>query len=166
MGKIPVITDTRQLIRQIQGWQRGMKEVVKRVPEPEVPWNFSAVSKQGGNQLSWAVVDSADGYVIDWNLTGDFETGFTSISIGDSGAADYFDTVATQGGTAPAKRYYRLYATAGTALQPHSVKGNFTAVISATAIAPNDTATASVTTQDNSTNDNSQKWDSGRYLEF
>lgn len=153
--RIPVITTEEGLLERLNQWQRELKGLSKKVFTPKIPWNFTVVSKQGGNQLSWAEVDEGDGYIIEYSTSEDFTSPVT-ILIADKTQTQYFDQVATSGGVAPARRCYRMYATAGSDVKPQSVKGNYTQIVCATAIAPNDTVTASTTVADNGTSDSDQ----------
>lgn len=140
----------------IEEWRQSLKQTVKNVSTPKVPWNFTVSSKQGGNYLSWQIVVGADGYIVEISSTGDFSTGVDAKQLPGNENISYFDTVPTSGGATPSIRYYRVRATAGTVNRPQSVQGIATVVISSVAIAPNDNATASTTTRDINTTDGTQ----------
>jgi hypothetical protein len=156
MAKIPVFHDFRQLNEYLNRSQRALKPILKRVRTPGIPFNFRATSQQGGNKLEWAAADGADGYVIEWASTENFEAGFSAIPLRDQDQLEYFDSVPTSGGAAPARRCYRMYSTAGTTHNPHSIKGEYTQTLCSDAIAPDDTVTAEVSNQDDSTDDEYQ----------
>lgn len=143
---IPVISTIPALAQ----WQAGLRQTLKTAIAPPVVANFSVASKQGGNYLTWAVMKAADGYQVEISSAGDFSTLLTSIQLPGNSSTAYFDTVPTSAGGAPAIRYYRVRATAGTTKAPQSVLGKPTSVLSSTAIAPNDTVTASTSKVDTS----------------
>jgi len=149
---IPVLTS----FPGIEEWRQSLKQTVKTVATPKVPWNFAVANKQGGNYLTWQLVEGADGYIVEISTTGDFSTGVDAKQLPGNENISYFDTVPTSGGAAPPIRYYRVRATAGTVNQPQSVQGIATGVISSTAIAPNDNVTTSTTTRDITTTDGTQ----------
>jgi hypothetical protein len=153
---LPTISNTGLLIQFLQQWQKQINKLGLNIITPQIPWNFKVESKQGGNQLSWNKVPVGDGYEVLMSNTGDFSTGANIITIPNVSFTSYFDPVSTSGGATPAIRYYQVRATNGTPAQPHVVKGNPTQALSSTAIAPNDTATASTSSIDTSTNDDSQ----------
>src|SRR6185312_3094618 len=152
MPAIPVLSDYPGLIQ----WQQGLRNNVKSVTTPKIPWNFMVQNKQGGNYLTWQLVAGADGYIVDVSTKWEFSTGVTSVTLKWNNNTAYFDNVPTAQGVAPALRYYRVRATAGTVSQPQSVQGLNTGVISSKAIAPNDTTTTSTTGFDTTTNDITQ----------
>lgn len=146
---IPVISTIPQLIQ----WQQNLKQnLIVPLPAP-VPANFTVKSQQGGNYLSWTQMKGADGYEIDKSVTGDFATVLQTISITGGQNVAFFDPIQTASGATPTKYYYRIRSTAGTSTQPQISKGKSSAVISATAIAPNDTVTAPATIIDTSNYD-------------
>ena len=160
---IPTISS----LPELQQWRRALKGTIKKVAAPGIPRNFSVVSKQGGNYLTWAVTSGADGYEVDISTTGDFSTGITTVSLNSPDQVAYFDSVPTSGGAAPALRYYRVRATSGTITEPHSVKGGNSGVLSSTAIAPNDTTTTSTTGTDQYTSDEANAGSGrGKYYTF
>jgi len=140
----------------VEEWRQSLKQTVKTVATPKVPWNFVVSNKQGGNYLTWQIVEGADGYIVEISTTGDFSTGIDAKQLPGNENISYFDTVPTSGGATPPIRYYRVRATAGTVNQPQSVQGIATGVISSTALAPNDNVTGSTTTRDITTNDGIQ----------
>jgi hypothetical protein len=160
---IPTISSLPELAQ----WRHALKNSIKSVAAPMIPWNFQVTSKQGGNFLTWTSVKGADGYEVDVSTTGDFSTNITTIPLRSSVQTSYFDSVPTAQGGAPATRWYQVRATSGTVSQPHSVKGLNSGVISSNAIAPNDTTTASTTGSDGTTNDGGQsRTRGGRYFQF
>lgn len=134
-------------------WRKALNDRITTVLTPKVPWNFKVSNKQGGNYLTWDVVKGADGYIVSISLTGDFSTGVDEHKLPGNQAISFFDSAPTSGGAAPAIRYYTVTATAGTVSNPQSVRGIASGVISSTAIAPNDTVTASATKLDTTTTD-------------
>lgn len=148
---LPTITDASQLPQYLKVWQTELAPLLKKALVPRIPWNFAITSKQGGNYATWQGVAEADGYILDISTTGDFSTGAITVPLLGQNNTAYFDNVPTAGGAAPAIRYYRVRATAGTTANPQSVSGRPSQVISSTAIAPNDTVTASTTTRDTTT---------------
>ena len=152
----PTIDNTGLLIQYLQQWQTTLNKLNLNIQTPQIPWNFQVKSQQGGNQLSWGKVPVGDGYEVLISNNGDFSTGITIATIPNVSMTSYFDPVSTANGATPAKRYYQLRATNGTAQQPHTVKGNVTGTLSSTAIAPNDTTTSPVVNQDTSTSDSTQ----------
>lgn len=152
---IPVITDIPGLVQ----WRNAVTPALAGIQTPKIPWNFTVSNKQGGNYLTWQPVKGADGYIVDISTTGDFTVGaagVTSETLKGNANVAYFDSVPTSGGTAPGKRYYRVKATSGTTTKPQVMVGNPTAVLSSTAIAPNDTTTVSTTSRDTTTTDQKQ----------
>jgi len=146
---IPTITTIPGLAQ----WQAGLRQTLFSPTSPPIPANFAVASKQGGNYLTWSAVKGADGYQVEISSTGDFSVLLTAHLLPGNNANAHFDTVPTSTGTAPTVRYYRVRATAGTVKNPQNVLGKPTSVLSSTAIAPNDTATASVTGTDLSNRD-------------
>jgi len=144
---------TISTIPQLAQWQAGLRANIMRVLAPPVPANLSVTSKQGGNYVTWSTVKGADGFELDVSENGDMSNVLSTVALPSSQNTAYFDTVPVQGGSTPKTRYYRVRATAGTVQNPHNVKGVSSSVVSSTAIAPNDTVTASVTTTDNSNRD-------------
>jgi hypothetical protein len=149
---IPIIN----IVPGLTQWRQVLNKSVKSVPSPKVPWNFQVANKQGGNYLTWQTVSGADGYIVEISTNGDFSTGVDAKQLPGNNNISYFDTVPTSSGASPAIRYYRVRATAGTTNQPQSVQGNASGAISSTAIAPNDSTTASTTTTDTTTTDGIQ----------
>lgn len=146
---IPVLT----ALPGIEEWRQALNKRLKVPLTPKVPWNFKVSNKQGGNYLTWDTVKGADGYIVSISLTGDFSTGVDEHKLPGNQAVSFFDSVPTSGGAAPAARFYTVRATSGTVSNPQSVQGLSTGVVSSTALAPNDTTTASTTSLDNTTND-------------
>lgn len=140
----------------MEQYRQVLNEALKSPAVPKVPWNFTVVSRQGGNYLTWQQVAGADGYIVSVSLNGDFSTKITAVPLMGAQNTAYFDTVPTSGGAAPAKRYYKVNATSGTATLPQSVQGIATGVVSSTAIAPNDTTTAPTSKSDTTTTDSRQ----------
>lgn len=136
-------------------WRKALKPVVKNIRTPSIPWNFTATNKRGGNLLSWNPVSGSDGYEVLRSDTADFSSGTTSITVDNGTQSQFFDAIAIQGVTLPTK-YYKLRATAGSVSSPHSVKGIYTGIVASTPIDPSDTATASTSTVDTSTTDDTQ----------
>jgi hypothetical protein len=143
-------------ISGLEQWRQQLKLSAPIPSTPKIPWNFTVVTKQGGNYLTWQTVNGADGYIVDVSLNGDFSTGVTSVTLMGNANTAYFDSVPTAKGLPPPIRYYRVRATAGTSTNPQSVEGLNTSVLSAHAIAPNDTVTNSVSVTDSGTSDSSQ----------
>lgn len=141
---IPVISNIPQLAQ----WQSALRQTLKIPTAPSIPANLAAASKQGGNYLTWSAVTGADGYQIEVSENGDFATVLNTVLLPGQQSTAFFDTVPTSAGAAPATRYYRVRATAGTVRSPQTVKGRTSSTVSSTAIAPNDTVTASTTTRD------------------
>lgn len=160
---LPVITDQSQLVPMLNNWNKQLSSLAKKPPAPRVPWNFSVVNKQGGNYLTWQGVKEADGYMVDISTNGDFSTGVQTVPLLGQTNTAYFDNVPTSGGATPALRYYRVRATAGTSSNPQAVSGKATQVISSTAIAPNDTVTASTTKLDTTTTQGTSAGGRGSY---
>ncbi len=98
-------------------------------------------------------MSDADGYEVQVSEDGNFATVLNVVGIATQKSTTYFDTVPVANGGTPAKRFYRVNSTAGTDNQRHSVRGKPSATVSATAIAPNDIATAPATTTDTSNYD-------------
>lgn len=165
---MPKSIPTISSIPELQQWRQAVKSSLVKIPVPKIPWNFSVVSKQGGNYLSWQVVKGADGYIVDVSPTGDFSsaTVFSSVKLRGNQNITYFHTVPTVQGAAPVKQFYRVRATSGSTQQPQAVEGLNSGVISSTAIAPNDTTTASSTGRDNATTDKTQAQTSSRYKTY
>jgi hypothetical protein len=160
---IPTITT----IPGLSQWQAGLRQTLFSPTSPPIPANFAVASKQGGNYLTWATVKGADGYRVQVSTDGNFATILTAFLLPGNTATAYFDTVPTATGTAPAVRYYRVAATAGTVKNPQSTVGKPTSVLSSTAIAPNDTATASVAASDLSNRDAlNAKSGNGNYIDL
>lgn len=141
---IPTISNIPQLAQ----WQTGLRANLKIPTSPPVPANLTISSKQGGNYLTWSKMKGADGYELDVSTDGNFATVLTTISLTGSQNIAYFDSVPTNGGATPAKRYYRLRCTAGTVARPQITKGKNSSVVSATAISPDDKVTVSSTSRD------------------
>lgn len=160
---IPVITTAPGLAQ----WQAGLRQTLLSPVSPPIPANFVVASKQGGNYLTWSAVKGADGYQVEVSSAGDFSTILTAHLLPGNAATAHFDTVPTSSGVAPAIRYYRVKATAGTIKNPQSITGKPTSVLSSTAISPNDTATASVTGRDVSDRDKlNVKSGNGNYFDL
>jgi len=160
---IPTIT----AIPGLAQWQAGLRQTLFSPTSPPIPANFAVASKQGGNYLTWSAVKGADGYQVQVSANGDFATILTAYLLPGNNANAYFDTVPTAAGAAPTIRYYRVAATAGTVKNPQSVLGKPTSVLSSTAIAPNDTVTASVTGRDLSNRDSlNAKSGNGNYIDL
>lgn len=147
---IPVISSIPQLLQ----WQAGLRATLKVPAATPVPANFAIASKQGGNYLTWAQINGADGYEVEISTDGNFETVLQRVLLPGVTATAYFDTVPTDSGTTPTKRYYRVRSTSGTKKAPQSVFGRPTSVLGSTAIAPNDNVTASTSAVDASNRDN------------
>lgn len=143
---IPIITNIPQLAQ----WQSALRQTLIAPVAPPIPANFTVASKQGGNYLQWAAVKGADGYVVEVSSNGDFSVLLTAHKLPGNDAVTHFDAVPTSSGAAPSARYYRVRGTSGTQKNPQSVVGRPTAVLTATAIAPNDAATASTSIRDTS----------------
>lgn len=146
---IPVISNIPQLAQ----WQAGLRGTLKSPNAPKVVANFNVVSKQGGNYLSWAQSKEADGYIVEISENGDFAVTLSKVQLPGNDATTYFDTVPTANGATPVKRFYRVRATSGTIKLPQTVFGKPTAVLSSTAISPDDTVTAPTTVLDTSDRD-------------
>lgn len=161
---IPVIST----LPELQLWRASLKNTLRKVAAPTIPWNFQGVTKQGGNYLTWTPVKGADGYEIDIATSADFSALIQLKTFNSQTDAAYFDSVPTQTGAAPAARYYRIRATSGTIAQPHSIKGRSSGAVGPlVAIAPNDTTTASSSSGDNSTSDKSNTGGGrGRYFTY
>lgn len=149
MNTIPTIST----LPGLDLWKANLRNTLRVPAAAPIPANVTIASKQGGNYITWSAMNSADGYRVDVSETGDFSVLLTSVMLTGNQATAYFDSVPTSAGGAPKKRYYQVRSTAGTIQNPHTVVGKPSASVNSTAIAPNDTVTASTTVRDVSDRD-------------
>lgn len=150
MNNIPTLTNFSELQQYLATTRVGLGQVLRKPSPPNVVFNLAVSSQQGGNYLTWSQTKGADGYIVEISTNGDFSDILTSTSLDGIDATAYFDAVPTATGSAPPKRYYRVRATSGTQTSPRTIVGKASGAVASSAIAPNDTVTASTTTRDTS----------------
>lgn len=149
LKSLPIIRQPEELLAKMDQWRKTLAPLLKTPPAPQIPFNFKITECRGGNQLSWARVDGADGYEITRTDSNDF-SGAKTITIEGGDTIEYFDSIAISGASLP-KIGYKLRATAGTAQNKHSVKGKMTYPVFATPLDPSDSTSAGTTHFDKTT---------------
>jgi hypothetical protein len=131
VGSLPGINSLQELLPALKIWQQSLTPVISAPVPPRSPFSFSAnggAAGATGITLNWEVVRGADGYEVQSSTNGDFSAAPIIAALQSVVATSFFDsTVVTN-----IKRYYRMRATNGSHAAPHSIKGAWTAVISAT----------------------------------
>jgi hypothetical protein len=131
MGSLPTITSLEQVLPTLKIWQQRINPVVNTPVPPHAPFNVSASGGAAGATgitVGWGIVKGSDGYEVQMSTNGNFESAVIIALLTNPAATSYFDSTTVTS----VKRYYRVRATAGTANQPHSVKGIWSAAINAT----------------------------------
>ena len=114
---IPVINSQQELDQYLQKWRTTVNKTLEQPQTPAAVVNFAVTPQTGGNQISWAAVKGADGYIIYRSASGSFADQ-TTIKISSGQQTSYFDSSGTG-----ATYYYKIAATAGTTSKPQSVTG-------------------------------------------
>lgn len=145
---LPPIARKEDLIPRLKQWERKISKAISRPRVPRIPWNFKVTSKRGGLQLTWSLVDEADGYEVLQSDDTNFSEGVNVISIPGKDQTAYFDAAVPVQAGSPPTRHYKIRAMAGTTSNPHAVRGLLSGVVSAQAIDPADTTTAETSFED------------------
>ena len=130
---LPIIHNEEMLIRTLEQWRQRLNKTIKRVPRLRPPFNFRTLGGAAGStgvSLQWTAVTGADGYEIQRASTRDFsDTGtITSFTVENGAQEAFFDSL----GATTVARFYRIASLSGTTSEPHSVRGQFSAVIGGT----------------------------------
>lgn len=128
---LPPITRYGDLERLLEVWRIRLNNAIRRAPRLPAPANFRASASAATPNsilLEWLSESRADGYEIQRSDTGNFDSSYVTILIDDGVQESYLDNVGNTGVT----KYYRILATSGTVSEPHSTKGQESAVVTAT----------------------------------
>lgn len=125
----PTISNHAQLLQYLQRWRSALRSSVKQPNPPSAPLNVTATAKYGGILVSWAAPITGvdiDGYELLRSTTADFSQNVVIIPLRHFTQTQYLDAI----GTIATTIYYKVQATAGTASEPYSIKGDFSLIVS------------------------------------
>jgi hypothetical protein len=138
---LPTITTAEHLVPTLKIWERKLNAGLSAQPAPRMVVNLRADGGAVGSTgitLTWESVPGADGYQLQSagsypSLFGDFSNAPIIATIAATGATSWVDHT----GITTVTRFYRIRATAGTANQPQSVPGPWSAPVKQTSGANN-----------------------------
>ena len=144
--------DPNQVLAQ---WQANIQANIRTAAPQAQPANFTITNAQGGLQLNWGQVptaNGADGYELLKSVSGSFKSDLQIIPIPHPNTTSYFDSI----GPNSTKCSYKLRTTSGTPERPQSARGPETGTVSHFSIAAGDTKTSPTSVRDLATTDKSR----------